>query len=420
LQTLVSKWQGVEIANRHSLISCVSEIAQMQKALEVTTVGILGREGTGKTTLARTVAHLVHVELSNMKLDKDTEAARKSADQISKGYIVRVFSGETDLEAFKDIVESLPPINRILIFDDASFLSKIDIKQVKHDLTKIRHLETGDVKTVLIYNYHYSKGLDKYLRDTDFHFLTYVHGEDAANIKDRFGFTPAQKARIAKYLTIWDRFSKSSMAEFTVRNTDRSMEIVRRDGSTGGHVDNSIKVSYRWSDPFRLAMFFNQYRNRMAVYPAPEWISGFDECTVCGHASGEEEEAPKIPLEDLADFGKKYFDTQGDFGRAIRHVWRERHGYDPVHKDFNTALAYVREIEKYGYTVDDLIQGVDAFKPDNFKIVKKRPGIIPRKKRYAFLSRFGVDLLAQGRRLDRQMAEDMELVSKVTLKRFDV
>lgn len=410
MQNLVSKWQGVDIANRHSLLSCIAEVAQMQRALEVTTVGVLGREGTGKTTLARTVAHLLHLELANMKPEADTEAARRSSDQINKGYIVRIFSGETDLKSFRDIVEGLPPINRILIFDDASFLTKIDIKQVKHDLTKIRHLETGDVKTVLIYNYHYSKGLDKYLRDTDFHFLTYVHGEDSLNIRDRFGYTPAQKTRITKYLTVWDRFSKSGVSEFTIRSMDSSMEIVRPDGSTGGHVDNSVKVTYRWSDPFRLTMFFNQYKNRMAVYPEPGWLHGFDTCAVCGMSSEEEaEEGPKIPTEDLVRFGESYFNKDGDFGRAVRHVWRERHGYDPVHRHFNAALAYVREIEKYGCSIDDIISNMDAFKPEAMHIIKKRPGIIPRKKRYAFFQKFGVDLLAQGRKVDKDMADHVRM-----------
>jgi len=409
-QVLTTEWQGVTIAQRHSLISTVDQIARMQRSLEVTTVGILGREGTGKTTLARTIAHLLHMQLSKMPKHTDTSQDQASLDQIAKGYVVRVFEGSTDLSQFREIVEHLPPVNRIIIFDDASFLSKIDIKQVKHDLTKVRHLEGGvDVKTVLIYNYHYSKGLDKYMRDTDFHYLTYVHGEDALNIKDRFGYTAAQKKIITKYLVMWDKFSKSREVTFTLRKDQpdvRKRRIMKSDGSievVGGK--HKHEVCYRWSDPFRLCMFFDQARSRVAVCPSETWLAGYDRCVICHGASPEDEQEMKIPLQDCVDFGTRYFT---EYRRALRHAFRERHGFDPTNHDFASALSYVYEMDKYGHSVDQQISSIDAFKADSLRLPLKNARLIARKKRYAFYNLFGVDVLAQGRKFDKQMIDTVE------------
>ena len=46
---------------------------------------------------------------------------------------------------------------------------------VKSAVTTIRHLDGGrDVKVIVMMNYHYSMGLDKYLRSADFKYITTV------------------------------------------------------------------------------------------------------------------------------------------------------------------------------------------------------------------------------------------------------
>lgn len=400
----VIKWQGVDIAAKHSLIKCVREVAEMQRSLEVTTIGILGREGTGKTTLAKVVGHILHDQLLKLRDDAQGDVDRRSMVQIRKGYIVRIFSGETDLTRFKEILEDLPPVNRIIIFDDATFLLQSNIKQIKHDVTKIRHLESGDVKTVIIYNYHYSKGLDKYLRDTDFNFLTYVHGEDASNVRDKFGYTSHQAGTITRYLTTWAKFSKSRRLEVKLRDdklTVRQSKVMKPDGQVR-FLDGRgpAGVTYRWSDPFRLCMFFDQSRNRIAVFPSEQWLEGYSKCTVCRNVA-EVRKEELIPVEECVEFGKKnYF----DYERALRHSFIHKFQFDPAHSQYAAALQYINEIVKYGHSVEDQIVHVEKalgkLTPEEIR-EKYKPRKIQRlsqKKRWSFLARFGQDVLAQGRR----------------------
>lgn len=416
----VIQWQGVDIAARHSLIKCVREIAEMQRSLEVTTVGILGREGTGKTTLAKVVGHILHDQLGKLKDDAQGEVDRRSMQQISKGYIVRIFSGETDLTRFKEILEDLPPVNRIIVFDDATFLLQSNIKQIKHDVTKIRHLESGDVKTVIIYNYHYARGLDKYLRDTDFHFLTYVHGEDAVNIKDKFGYTPHQSKTITKYLTNWGKFSRARKMDVVLRQDKvsvRQTKVMKPDGQVKFlDTKGPARVTYRWSDPFRLCMFFNQNRNRVAVFPSEDWLAGYKTCTVCRNLT-EVKKEELVPVEDCVEFGKRYF---FDYERALRHSFRHKFRFDPAHSQFAAALQFIDELVKYGHSVEDQMVHVEKalgrLTPEEIQ-ERYKPRKIQRlsqKVRFAFLNKFGQDVLAQGRK------DKPPEVTPVEIKEMDV
>ena len=55
-----TKWLGTVIARSHSMLQKVIQVAEHQNDNDLTTVSIRGREGTGKTTLAVTIAHLLH------------------------------------------------------------------------------------------------------------------------------------------------------------------------------------------------------------------------------------------------------------------------------------------------------------------------------------------------------------------------
>src|SRR3989304_2227762 len=56
----VTKWKGEPMIRVHSIRATVKEILQVSKALDVVKVGIVGEPATGKTTLAKVLAHLVH------------------------------------------------------------------------------------------------------------------------------------------------------------------------------------------------------------------------------------------------------------------------------------------------------------------------------------------------------------------------
>ena len=63
------------------------------------------------------------------------------------------------MEHFSEIMERLPDLNRILVFDDASFIgasASQAVMKIKRELTTVRHTAGQDVKVVLIFNFHYS------------------------------------------------------------------------------------------------------------------------------------------------------------------------------------------------------------------------------------------------------------------------
>ena len=154
----VVKWKGVNMVRQESFIAAVKEVVRWAEEIDVTRIGIVGDMHSGKTTMAEAIAHTIHKE-----------------SKLPWGIKVLY---EQDLMNFEETLKTLTTdTNWILRFDDVSFLdakhNKKAIGQVKEAVTKVRHLEGGkDVKVVLIYNYHYSKGLDKYLRMADFRFFT--------------------------------------------------------------------------------------------------------------------------------------------------------------------------------------------------------------------------------------------------------
>ncbi|MGD8431814.1 MAG: AAA family ATPase, partial [Nitrosopumilaceae archaeon] len=153
------EWKGERMIRNHSIRAAVEEIIKMSSSLDVVKVNIIGNPGTGKTTLAGTIAHLIH---------KQSEIP----------YAIRVLDKDNLLN-FQETLKSLSPTNYVLIFDDVSFLgantNKKQIEIVKQAFTEIRHLEGGqDVKIIAIFNFHYTRALDKYLRQCEFSFFTSI------------------------------------------------------------------------------------------------------------------------------------------------------------------------------------------------------------------------------------------------------
>lgn len=394
----ITQWKGIDILSRHMLDPAIEEIASHQKSLDLTSIGIIGREGTGKSTLAQCIAHLVHRRLDEIgAMKSENEDLSRNLTQIGKGYLVRVFDSDHDLSNFRQIVEDLPPVNRIIIFDDASFIQS-NMRMIKHEVSKIRHLEGGvDVKTILVFNFHYTKGLDIYLRDCQFNFCTYVHGIDAESLKERFGAL-AGGGKIASYLEAWKTFSSRGKLDFQVTEGEAS-EAYDLHGNPVSAQQETRTVTYRWGDPGRLALFFGGERARVVLYPKPQFFQSYHNCAVCSNAAaGVADAAPVLDVGEVVAFGTEYFKA---FSKALRHRYRALHGRDPIDSKFGAALAYVQAMEEMGVSVDDMISKVDLFKPGDLD--KKRRVLVPLKTRYAFESKFGYDVLAQGRGVDPQM-----------------
>ena len=268
LPTLI-KWKNEPMIRVHSLRASVKEIVNTQKALDVVKVGVVGEESTGKTTLMESISHLIH---------KTSEVP----------YAVRNF-GEDELLHFKDTLAGLDPANYVLKFDDVSFINnRKAIEELKNAVTKIRHLPGGqDVLIIIIYGYHYTLGLDKYLRQANFRYFTSVGSSEGENMEKIVGTKYRQ--RIMDFQRIFVEQTTKHKATY--------------------QIGPKKYFVYPYKQPFVSCLFWNNQRLRNVVFPKREWIDKI--CAVCTVGKGIQSE---ISLDDFVTegrrlLGERVFDT---------------------------------------------------------------------------------------------------------------
>lgn len=247
LRPVVIKWKGISMIRKHSFIAAIREIISFSDEMDFTKIGIIGDQHSGKSTLARAIAHVIH------KYSKIP-------------FTIKILS-EKELLDFENTLKTLTPANYIFIFDDVSFLSakatKKDIDIVKQAMTKIRHMNDGhDVKIISILNYHYSLGLDKYLRQSNFKFFTTIGDSENENMEKQIG---------SKYTKLIEDFQKK-----------RFLAVVKK--LIPFKIGQKEIFSYRYRDPFILVLFYNTNTTRIIIAPEREWIDPI--CSKCTEANG--------------------------------------------------------------------------------------------------------------------------------------
>ena len=255
-------WQGAKLLRRHSIKVPVNEILSLISQLDVVKINIIGNPSTGKSTLALTLAHLLH-------------------KQAKIKFAVKILSRE-DLSKFKDILRHLNPnVNWILVFDDISFLSanlsKKEIENIQKEFTEIRHLSNGkDIKVICIFNFHYTMSVTKYLRQSDFSFYTSVGKSDFDNVVKTFGKTATKNLKI--FTTMQGMaFSPLQKFNFTLSPTK--------------------KITYTTRKPFAPILFFNSYQSNIFVFPHRNWID--KNCVVCDNALQQVDEVKEEDIKAL-------------------------------------------------------------------------------------------------------------------------
>ena len=262
------EWNNARMVRNHSIRAAVREMLILNKSLDVVKVNIIGGMGTGKTTLANTLAHLCH-KISEIP------------------YAVKVLN-RNDLINLETVVTNLAPINWILIFDDISWLSanasKSQIDNIQKIVTEIRHLPNKqDVKMILIFNFHYQMALSKFLRQSEFFIWTSVGSSEGENTEKLVG---------TKYQMKIKEFKKKYQKGLTIGKFSFNLGKKGKD------------FTYTYRAPFSPALFYNNDTLRYIVFPHRNFIDTV--CGVCSNDSSIDEET-KLDIEEFEkDCMKKF------------------------------------------------------------------------------------------------------------------
>ena len=312
LPTII-KWKGVNMIRQESFLAAAKEVIKWGETKDITKVGLIGEEDSGKTMCAETLSHIIHKE---SKLE----------------WVVRKFY-EEQLMDFEATLKSLTPANHILIFDDVSFLTgkhgKKSIDKVKEAVTKIRHLPGGmDVKIILIYNYHYTKVLDKYLRQAHFRFFTTIGSEEEDNMEDIVG----QK-------NLWlIKFFTRALQQGVIKDFFPSPSRIK---------GSKKRFFYKYRDPFIPILFWNNSTLRMIISPLRQWITPI--CSICSNANNE------AGVVNVAQFCTEFERSYPKWSLTIIKQFLKERGINCYSKKMVSGRRFLdRALETKQFNLDDL------------------------------------------------------------------
>uniref|UniRef100_A0AAT9JFA8 ORF10 n=1 Tax=Nitrosopumilaceae spindle-shaped virus TaxID=3065433 RepID=A0AAT9JFA8_9VIRU len=333
---LTTKWKGIPLVRNHSFLATIREIINFSAEIDVCRIGLIGSMHSGKSTLSQSIAHAIH----------------KHADL---EYKIKVLYKE-DLLDFENTLLGLEPVNYIMIFDDVSFMganaNKKQIEMVKSAVTTIRHLDEGrDVKIIVMMNYHYSMGLDKYLRSADFKYITTVDSSENENLINMFGKKYQQK--------ILD-FKKYRHMAITKKYW---LMKISKDGKP-------FKYDYR--KPFIPVMFWNENSLRFIVSPTRHWQDPI--CSKCSEATTSGELESDVPIDKFCQETEEKF-GKGTWLAAVKlNMYVE--GMTVYNPNVITCLKYLNKCrEKKLITLESIAAHYDLV-PKITRLRKKLSGVV--------------------------------------------
>ena len=315
----------------HSFLATVKEIIDYSEEIDVVRVGIIGDMMSGKSTLAKSIAHAIHM---NSKMN----------------FAVRIFYKDHLLN-FKQTIESLEPANYILIFDDVSFLKASatakQVNMVEEAITTIRHMQGGrDVKIIAIFNYHYPKALPPFLREAQFKYITSVGDTNENAIADMYG--------------------KDNVRTITGFKMLRKNAIAKKYWMMPVGPGKPIKYNYR--DPFIPVLFWNEHRVRFIVSPVREFMDKI--CSICAISKNSE-----IPLEQFMRESHEKF-SESTFKAAVKLKLKELGIANTYSKEFVKAQRYLdRALLQKQINLEELAVAY-GLKPTKARLRKKFDGIL--------------------------------------------
>ena len=328
---VVVKWKGVDMIRNHSIRATANDIVQAITNSDLISINIIGKQGTGKTTLAKTLAHLVH-------------------DMTDIPFAINVF-GKDELINLADTVANLTPTNQIIIFDDVSFLgsgaSKKQLDMIQSVLTTIRHLEGGkDVKIILIKNFHYTKAVSPFLRQNDFTFISSVDPNEVKNLNDLLG---------ADYSRTID-----SLADLRSEALLKNVFTIK--------LGKKYKFTYYAKKPFLPYIYTNGRNTRIVVCPTREWIQPI--CSICSRATNE------ASLVNVAKFKEEFDKAYGKTAMyAVKQLLKEQ-GITTYGSNYVSCRRYLdKALELKQFNLEDLAVQYNIT-PSKARLRKKPDGVL--------------------------------------------
>jgi ABC-type oligopeptide transport system ATPase subunit len=268
-----SNGEPAKMVRNHSIRACVNEILEFSSRIGMVRINIVGASGSGKTSLAETIAHLCHT-------------------MADVPYDVKLMKKE-DLVDFTATIKQLSSNHQVLVFDDLSWLGanfgKKEIEKLKAEITTVRHIDDHtDRRIILIMNFHAQKALDKFLRIANFTFYSSCSPEEVGYLVELLGKKYTRKIELFRRLKI----QALGQGRF-------SFPLGKNDSYT-----------YKAFDPFLPYLFSNGDFCRFVVSPLRTWID--EKCHVCDPVVEE----TKVNIDDFVDdFSRKF--TKGNAKKAV-------------------------------------------------------------------------------------------------------
>ena len=379
----MTTWLHTPIKKSHAMLPAVRDIVRRQRYNDMTTVSIIGREGTGKTNLASVLSHYLHIEMAKMSARQDIVLDQEHLD-MRRPYGVFWFRAK-DFLNFQSTLDSLPKVNRIIIFDDVTFLAgaagKPAIEKIKQQMIRIRHGENNqDYRVILFHIFHYSRGIDRWIRDTDFKFLTSVGSEEVGNYQDLLG---------REHTDILRDFKKKNPA--FVRGEPLNVSC--------GPPPNRRVLKYIYNKPFRVALYYNSDVLRWMVYP--KFTTAIPRgCATCQHPGATAVVRKMDPEQHLKihAFVSEYC-GETIANQAARLVGFARYGR-PLYVDgtrLRRAIEILRRLERDAmFSIDDYLADIMPDKiprDENGRIKNTKSTYVSEDIRRDFEAKFRVDAL---------------------------
>lgn len=302
-------WNGVRIIKKHSLLAAARQAALLEERMQITIHLFIGKVGAGKSTLARSVAHLMHKELNER-------------------YGLRFKYVKWGVKQLVDLEESLKQIttDTIILFDDVAWAKEQEGRKrwaaVQQAIANIRHREVGDVRIVMLFTFQYSRSTDKFIRSqNDFIWLTGMNPEEYSNVSSMMG----RGLRRA-----FQTFYHETLPEAIY--TGRWGPMATKEGKKKG------ERLYEWHKPFAPALLWDGRSLRTIAYPLPQWID--KTCPICGYDHSDDIKQDKEIDDTMEHLQKKW---GASHLKTAAGMWLIQHGETPY---ADTVIKATKSLEK--------------------------------------------------------------------------